>query len=200
MAQGEGGGRPLKFNSVKTLQKKINAYFAECDPHWIEEEYWEHPLLEIEDDLEDQPHGGALKRRRAGVYDYSKPMEQKTRMTRTPQKPYTITGLALALDTSRETLIDYENGNRDIPEDDPRYDPSVEKFSDTIKRAKLKVQNFAELYLYEGKNVTGAIFNLKNNHNWRDRSEVEEFGDKTVTVITRGAGSHAPMDEQPDDD
>ena len=73
-------------------------------------------------------------------------------------KPMTITGLALALDTSRETLLEYE--------DRPEY-------VDTIKRAKLQCQNFTEQFLYEGKNATGAIFSLKNNYGWRDRTETD---------------------------
>lgn len=74
------------------------------------------------------------------------------------KEPYTITGLALALDTSRETLLDYE---------------AKEEFSDTIKRAKLKCHNYAENFLYTGKNATGAIFNLKNNYGWRDKTETD---------------------------
>jgi len=74
------------------------------------------------------------------------------------EKPYTITGLALALDTNRETLLDYEE---------------KDEYSDTIKRAKMKCHNYAEEYLYNGKNVTGAIFNLKNNYGWKDKTEQE---------------------------
>lgn len=72
----------------------------------------------------------------------------------------TITGLALALDTTRDVLIDYENRN--------------DEFSNTIKKAKLKCQNFAEKHLFSGKNATGAIFNLKNNYNWKDKTEIDQ--------------------------
>lgn len=72
--------------------------------------------------------------------------------------PLTITGLALALDTSRETLINYE---------------AREKYFDTIKRAKLKCQQYAENHLFGGKNATGAIFSLKNNYGWKDKTEVD---------------------------
>ena len=80
-------------------------------------------------------------------------------------KPYTITGLAVALDTSRETLLDY--GNK-------------EEFSDTIKRAKVKIHKYAEEYLCSGKSATGAIFNLKNNWGWKDKQEVEHSGEMTT--------------------
>lgn len=82
--------------------------------------------------------------------------------------PFTITGLALALDTSRETLIDYEK------KDD---------FSDTIKRAKLKCHNYAENFLYTGKNATGAIFNLKNNYGWKDKTEQDLNHNGNVSFI-----------------
>lgn len=40
MAEKHAGGRPLKFTSVEELQTKIDIYFNECDPHWIEEYDW----------------------------------------------------------------------------------------------------------------------------------------------------------------
>lgn len=76
------------------------------------------------------------------------------------EKPYTITGLALALNTTRETLLDYQD--RD-------------EFSDTVKKAKLKCENYAEEFLFKGKNVVGSIFNLKNNYSrWIDRQEIKQ--------------------------
>lgn len=74
------------------------------------------------------------------------------------KKPYTITGLALALDTSRETLINYEKR---------------EEYFDTIKRAKLRCQNYADERLFEAKQVAGVIFNLKNNYGWVDKTETD---------------------------
>lgn len=75
------------------------------------------------------------------------------------EKPYTVSGLAVFLDTSRMVLIDYEKNKGDA-------------FSDTIKRAKAKIEAFAEEALFSARNVAGVIFNLKNNHNWKDKSEV----------------------------
>lgn len=75
-------------------------------------------------------------------------------------RPYTITGLALALDTTRETLLDYEN--------------VYEEFSDTIKRAKLQCQNYVEEGMIMGKvPAIPAIFNLKNNYGWKDKMETD---------------------------
>ena len=75
-------------------------------------------------------------------------------------RPLTITGLALALDTNRQTLLNYENN---LGKD----------FDTLIKGAKLMCENYADEYLYTGKNVAGAIFNLKNNYNWKDKKEID---------------------------
>jgi hypothetical protein len=80
-------------------------------------------------------------------------------------KPYTITGLALALDTTRELLLRYEE------------DENRPAFRDTVKKAKQKCQAYAEEQLFAGKgNVAGVIFNMKNNYGWRDKTEQEISG------------------------
>jgi len=83
-------------------------------------------------------------------------------------KPYTVSGLAYALDTSRSTLVDYEG--RD------------DEFSNTIKKAKEKVEKYAEEKLYSGANTAGVIFNLKNNFWWTDKQEVEAKVDSSVDI------------------
>lgn len=69
-------------------------------------------------------------------------------------RPYSITGLALALDTCRQTLLNYE----EKPE-----------FVDAIKRAKLRVENYYEERLPFA-NATGPIFALKN-FDWKDSQD-----------------------------
>lgn len=100
-------------------------------------------------------------------------------------RPYTITGLAVHLDTSRETLLDYED---------------KEEFSDTIKRAKMKIHNYVEEYLFTGKNQTGAIFNLKNNYGWTDKTEVDNThkGDGTNPVLVTFIGNDTTHDPNTD--
>lgn len=73
-------------------------------------------------------------------------------------RPYTVTGLAVALDTSRQTLVNYEE---------------KEEFFDTIKKAKDIIENWTEEQLYRNTQVTGVIFNLKNNYDWKDKQEVD---------------------------
>jgi len=69
----------------------------------------------------------------------------------------TMAGLALSLDVDRKTIVNYSN---------------KEEFFPTIKRARLKVEAYLEQRLY-GNSVTGVIFNLKNNFDWKDKQEVE---------------------------
>jgi len=90
--------------------------------------------------------------------------------------PLTITGLAIALDfTSRQALINYEKTK------------GYEKFFDTVKKAKLMVQNYAETFLFTGKTVAGAIFNLKCNYGWEDKQIIEHSGkiETTATIINK---------------
>lgn len=66
---------------------------------------------------------------------------------------YTMSGLALYLGIDRQTLLNYSNN---------------EKFFDTIKIAREKVQFMVERRALAGLGTTGAIFNLKNNFGWKD--------------------------------
>jgi len=81
----------------------------------------------------------------------------------------TVTGLALALDLTREGLINYEN------KDDTG-------FYDTVKKAKLRVEAHIEQRLYHN-NATGCIFNLKNNFGWKDKTEQEMSGGLEIKGI-----------------
>ena len=92
-------------------------------------------------------------------------------------RPYTVTGLALALGMSRQDLLNYSE----------RTDEEGKQFFDTIKKAKNKIESRIEEGLLSGRyNSTGAIFNLKNNYGWKDKQEVEQSGglDNTITIKT----------------
>jgi hypothetical protein len=91
-------------------------------------------------------------------------------------EPITITGLALALDTSRETLCNYEE---------------KEDYFDTIKKAKLKVENAYEKRLVRRGNG-GDVFALKN-FGWKDTKELDGNIDVTQLVIEA-------IDDATDDD
>ena len=50
------------------------------------------------------------------------------------------------------------------------------QFSDTIKKAKLRVENYLEKHLITDSTTTGIIFNLKNNFGWSDKQQIEHSG------------------------
>ena len=74
----------------------------------------------------------------------------------TPKDEWTITGLALALDTSRRVLVEY--GDK-------------EEYSNAIRKAKLKVENGYEIDLKKS-GRSGTIFALKN-FDWKDKQETD---------------------------
>lgn len=126
------GGRPLKFETVEALDLAIQNYFAQCDPHT------EKRLV---------PTG----------QDEKGNMLFDARNVLTEPQPYTVSGLARALNISRETLVQYKNSD---------------KFSDSILPAYERCHEYAEQQLY-GKSAGGASFSLKNNWGWTDRKEID---------------------------
>lgn len=89
----------------------------------------------------------------------------------TPKTEWTWTGLAMHLDTSRETLREYKERK---------------EYVDPLRRALLKVENGYEIDAKrEGK--AGSIFALKN-FGWKDKTEV----DQTVTATVK-AGNTDPL-------
>ncbi len=73
-------------------------------------------------------------------------------------EPYTMAGLAYTIGIDRKTLYNYSKKDDFFP---------------TIKRAREKVQTDVERRLMEGQ-ATGAIFNLKNNFEYVDKTEVDQ--------------------------
>lgn len=77
------------------------------------------------------------------------------------EKPYTVTGLALGLGlSSRAALDEYEKR---------------EGFFNSVKRAKMRVENSYEESLRGKCHPSGPIFALKN-FGWRDKQEIEHSG------------------------
>lgn len=77
------------------------------------------------------------------------------------KEPYTITGLALALNLDRKSINNYAKDSEFFP---------------TIKKAKLRVENYLEKRLINDSSATGIIFNLKNNYGWSDKQQIEHSG------------------------
>ena len=82
--------------------------------------------------------------------------------------PYTMYGLALALNIDRGTLLNYSKN--DAPQDD-----QGNTYFSTISRARLRVKNYAERRLFDKDGIGGAKFSLINNarsDGWAERQEV----------------------------
>ena len=77
----------------------------------------------------------------------------------TPKEEWTVTGLCLAIGTSRTVLDDYL---------------SRDGYKGIVSRAKLMVENAYELSLRKNGRA-GDIFALKN-FGWKDKQEVEHGG------------------------
>lgn len=93
----------------------------------------------------------------------------------TSKDEWTITGLALALDTSRKVLCEYSE---------------KDEYSNTIKRAKLLVENGYEIDLKKH-GRTGTIFALKN-FDWKDKTETDlTSGGETFKQIYGGISTGA---------
>lgn len=82
-----------------------------------------------------------------------------------------IMGMAVYLNVSSETLLNYEknkSGKR------PTY-------ARIVKEAKEKIVSYKVQKLYNSRNATGVIFDLKVNHGWQDKQVIEQ--DLTVKGI-----------------
>lgn len=75
-------------------------------------------------------------------------------------KPYTMSGLANALNMDRRSLLNYSKDD---------------EFFLTIKKARAEIEQQLEENALLGKaNSTFTIFNLKNNYGWKDAIEVKD--------------------------
>lgn len=89
---------------------------------------------------------------------FDKEGEQSTVKYHFP-KPYTVSGLCAYLGITRDTLSEYQK---------------QDEFSDTIKTAKTKIEAEKIEGAMQGKyNPAITIFDLKNNHNMVDKTEVD---------------------------
>jgi len=85
--------------------------------------------------------------------------------------PYTMSGLALALDMDRKSLLNYSK---------------QEDFFPTIKKARERVEADIEERMNDKQTFTpGLIFNAKNNFGWVDAQRVDARIE-TVTPILGG--------------
>ena len=135
------GGRPPMYKTPEEMQAKIDAYFEACDGEYI---------TDNDGNLMTDKHGHPVK---------------------TKPRPYTITGLALALGfTTRQSLLNYEGD---------------EKFLDTVRKAKAKVEQYAEERLFDRDGANGAKFNLSNNFKgWSEKQQIDSNVNLSPVVFT----------------
>lgn len=160
------GGRPLKFKSVEELQGKIEEFF------WSLYDFKRDMFgNKIKDDSYVEPTDKDHVKHKFDGY-----VIQKVKVA-------TVTELAVYLDTYRDVLMDYENGKYDeydengkpqeLTEVEREFNQQVDQFSNTIKKAKQMIYADTEQQLFVAGKTTGAIFSLKNNYSWRDKTEQE---------------------------
>lgn len=153
------GGRPLKFDDPVKLQEQIKKYYESCFQKAFDQ--FGNPIIDktVEGYHKDKPETWVYVLRQI--------------------KPFTVSGLAAFLDTSRQTLVQYEDYEH-FP--DSIDDATKRELIDTVKRAKENIYAYAEERLFMPGVSTGAIFWLKNNapDNWKDKHEIG--GDQTIIV------------------
>lgn len=80
--------------------------------------------------------------------------------------PVTVSGLAYALGVDRKTINNYSHDDAFFP---------------TIKRAVQFIEADKAKKMLKGEyNTTAAIFDLKNNHGWKDEKHVKEDSQQEV--------------------
>ena len=101
--------------------------------------------------------------------------------------PKTITGLALALETTRETLLDYELLYKD--------------YNKVVREAKMRCQNDTESRGLAGElSAPVTIFTLKNNYGWKDKQEIEQTGDMGLNISVVNFATDNTVEENTDGD
>jgi len=133
-------GRPPYFKTVEEMESLIDNYFQECDGEILKDPDG-YPILD----------------------KYDNPIMLG-------QKPYTITGLTLALGfTSRQSLLNYQG---------------KKEFMDAITRAKLRVEEYANIRTFDKEGVQGAKFTLINNfEGYKEKKDIEHSGELSQVVI-----------------
>ncbi len=80
-----------------------------------------------------------------------------------------ITGLALHLGCTRKNISDYIK---------------TDAYGKILEKAKLQCENILEEKMINGTPPTGIIFILKNNYGWKDKVEVDQTINGTISLAT----------------
>lgn len=100
-------------------------------------------------------------------------------------KPYTISGLLLYLEMGRENLHRYEIGDFDL-KGYPRKNEYVPmQYSDVVKWARRKIENYAEERLYDRDGHNGGRYVLDCAFGWSTQKERAEIKSMQDTIALR---------------
>ena len=102
--------------------------------------------------------------------------DEQGRIVKTQVKPYTLSGLALYLGVSTQTLKKYREGRLDTILDEMRAETEdVLTFSRVILRAKQTIEAYAEGRLYDRDGSNGARFVLDCCYGWVSNKEQSDI-------------------------
>ena len=149
-------GRPKKFKSVAELDKVIKYYFDSITKTNL---VFDTIISGYEDGEKKKP-----------IYEQIPVLNNAGEQIKTTNylEIPSITALCLDIGITRETWSQYAK---------------QKGFSDSIKRAKAKIEKYNIEQLYVPKIATGVIFNLKNNFEWRDQQDLNHSGSLSVQII-----------------
>lgn len=135
-------GRPPKYKTPEEMQKKIDEYFESCY----------RAIMVFNKDKS----------------QYEVVKDNDGNIVKEQFKPFTITGLANALELSRSDLLNYDKKS---------------EFHNTVTRAKSIVEQYAEERLFDRDGNRGAIFSLSNNFkNWADKQQIDTTKEPTINI------------------
>lgn len=152
---------PMKFESADDLEQKIEEYFLSCvSPVMVWVNNPEYDKKEHDRCIENFEEYDVPKKIREQKIDGNGNLIYEQ------IEPYTISGLAVALGTSRRVLLQYQKMEHSTMSEEEQL-----RCSNAIKRAKNRIQEYVDKYMFNGKNQTSAIFVAKNNFGWIDKTE-----------------------------
>lgn len=138
-------------------------------------------LQSMVDEYFESCNGPLLDRYGNLVYD------KNDRLVKTQVKPWTVSGLALYLGISTNSLREYRKGKIDSLLDEMKAETDdCLTFSSVILKAKQKIESYSEMRLYDKEGQQGARFVLDNVFGWVSHKENAEIYKLMQDAILKG--------------
>ena len=113
--------------------------------------------------------------------------DKNGRLVKTQVKPWTVSGLALYLGISTNSLREYRKGKIDSLLDEMKAETDdCLTFSSVILKAKQKIESYSEMRLYDKEGQQGARFVLDNVFGWVSHKENAEIYKLMQDAILKG--------------